>query len=124
MSAQLDLLTNEVEAAFADGRLYLSIDPPTDGARMGAYIGCRFDDEDVVVVHVISKPQGGEIRGYALTTDGALRVRTPSYVGRWDELDAAVLSRVAGAKSVAPYGADLNGVFDVAKWPGRSEVKP
>jgi hypothetical protein len=90
-----------IEAAFADGRFYLQVDAPSDGDRIGGYIGQQLRDR-VRVVHVISKPAGGEIRGYVVTEDRALRLRTPCYSGHWPALDEAVRTRT-GAGSIAPY---------------------
>lgn len=98
--------SNDVEAAFADGRLYLVIDPPrpldawrlsfvgADGYRRGGVA------ETMRLVHVISRPAHGECIGYVLTEDGALRLRLPNYAGEWPEMDAAVLARVDGAQKV------------------------
>lgn len=98
---------NEVEAAFASGSVWLVVDEPRKpyGRHEGAYVGESPRDADLVLVHVMSKAHSGECRGYVLTTDGALRLRLPCYTGEWPEMDAAVLARVPGARSVAPYRA-------------------
>lgn len=97
--------SNEVEAAFGDGRLYLIVDPPRplDAWRL-SFVGADFyrgrADETMRLVHVISRPSGGECVGYVLTEGGALRLRLPNYAGDWPEMDAAVLARVDGARKV------------------------
>lgn len=100
--------SDDVEDAFADGRLFVVVDPPRPhGNRSAAFAGCNGIKYDAPIrfVHVVSKPAGGEIRGYVLTEDGVLRGRVPCYTGDWPEIDAAVLARVAGARSVLPVGA-------------------
>lgn len=96
-----------VDAAFGDGRLYLTID---EAMALGRALGrgwnfagdAKADPADLVrVVHVMSRPSGGEIRGYVLL-DGALRQRGPCHHGSWPVLDAAVLARVPGASRVVP----------------------
>lgn len=101
-----------VAAAFADGRLSLVVD---DAMPLGRALGGRgwnfagdakADSADIArVVHVMSKPAGGEIRGYVLI-DGALRQRGPCYAGPWPVLDAEVLKRVPGASRVIAIGGD------------------
>ncbi|MGE0444537.1 MAG: hypothetical protein AB7P99_04860 [Vicinamibacterales bacterium] len=97
MQGTLDFagVANEVDAAFADGRLYLIVDAQVkdvgwrcfyEGQQPGVY-------ETGSIVHVMSKPAGGEIRGYLLI-DGRLHLRLPSYTGDWPEMDAAVAQRV------------------------------
>lgn len=105
---------NPVTEAFKAGRIYVEIDPPRPlGGRAAAFVGDRVVDvhEPVRIVHVMSKPAGGEIRGYVLTVaDGQLRLRLPCYTGRWDEMDAEVLARVPGARAVTAYDVDHAGV--------------
>jgi len=95
---------NEVEDAFGNGHLYLLIDEPKPLAYLQLWFSGdrsykRGPDEKYRLVHVISKPAGGEIRGYVMTGDGSLRMVGPNYRGDWPELDAAVLKRT-GAKRV------------------------
>ncbi len=102
-----------VAEAFRDGRVYLQIDPPRPlGGRAAAFVGDRAiaPTATIRLVHVMSKPAGGEIHGYVLTEDGALRLRLPCYTGPWPEMDAEVLARVPGARSVAPYAPGAGGV--------------
>ena len=75
-----------VEDAFADGRLFLIFDDPKPYRD-------RF-------VHVMSRPAGGEIRGYIFDGDNRLRIRQPNYHGHWPELDLAVAKRT-GAEVAA-----------------------
>ena len=106
---QLPLLLsrNAVEQAIADGHLSIVVDPER---RLGNYgfVGDRNYGPEIPirVVHVMSRPAGGEIRGYVLV-DGELRLRIPCYTGHWPEMDAAV-SRHIGA-SVAPYECSAGG---------------
>lgn len=103
----------QIEAAFTEGDLYLLIDKPRPhgGRLFSAFVGDRevTDGTPLVLVHVMSKPARGEIRGYIMTPDGALRLRLPEYTGHWPALDAAVLARVPGAKAVAPYTPATDG---------------
>jgi len=85
--------------AFDDGVLYLHVVPRqkyyrdwSGHVRAGEYMsseGARF-----TTVHVISRPAGGEIRGYIQIEDGALLLRTPAYPPDWPELDAEVSRRL------------------------------
>ena len=89
-----------VEAAFLDGRLSLLIDGPTKEPMWRFnYAGGHGSQAEGRLVHVLSRPAGGEIRGYVLTSDGVLRLRMPCYSGRWPEMDEAVRVRV-GASTV------------------------
>lgn len=99
-----------IEAAFADGRLRLLIDEPRSRQHFASmFVGEKVArGEQLRVIHVLSRPAGGEIRGYVLTDDDVLRLRLPEYAGAWPALDAAVSSRV-GARSVAPYAVDQSG---------------
>lgn len=84
----------DVESAFIDGRLYIVVN---DECRLNPHL--LFEerpakwDERGRIVHVISKPAGGEIRGYIMI-DGALHLRLPNYAGDWPDLDAAVARRL------------------------------
>lgn len=87
-----------VEEAFELGDLRVEVDDPVPVTRQtAAFVG---DDlvkpgTQVRVVHVISKPARGEVRGYVLVEgETALRLRTPCYSGDWPEMDAAVQRRV------------------------------
>lgn len=83
-----------VEAAFEDGRIFIQVD---EERTLHPYLS--FVDRPAkwngkgALVHVISKPAGGEIRGYVLI-DGRLHMRLPNYAGDWPELDAAVTRRL------------------------------
>ena len=91
---------SDVEAAFLDGRLSLLIDGPTKEPMWRFnYAGGHGSQAEGRLVHVMSRPAGGEIRGYVLTSDGVLRLRMPCYSGRWPEMDEAVRVRV-GASTV------------------------
>lgn len=102
-SGQSELqFANDVEAAFADGRVSLIVDPPVIySSRMSMFEGSiklrDLDEHRIRWVHVMSKPAGGEIRGYALI-GSELRVRLPNYAGPWPEMDAAVAARIAKAE--------------------------
>lgn len=87
---------SDVAVAFARGRLFVEVDPPRKNRWMADFVGKdTFDsDADLRIVHVVSGPAGGEIRGYVLTEDGALRLRLPAYPHAWPELDTEVLRRV------------------------------
>lgn len=86
---------DDVRAAFGDGRLYLRVEARgkyssewsghVRAREAMALYGCSFQ-----TVHVISRPAGGEIRGYIQIDGGALLLRTPAYPPDWPELDCAV----------------------------------
>lgn len=87
----------EERRAFEDGRLYLLVQegrysPDWSGhVCAGRYLQARGAPHRTV--HVISRPAGGEVRGY-ITIDGSpLFVRTPVNV-TWDALDAEVSRRL------------------------------
>ena len=86
----------DVEAAFVDGRLYI-IEDAKKQLGHSAPSGKRWDDSGSLV-HVISRPAHGEIRGY-VRIDGKLHVRYPARPEQWDELDAVVSARL-GAEVV------------------------
>jgi len=84
----------DVDEAFSDGRLSLLVLPVRRAGQYYAYEGRTLDHDEAHTVHVMSKPAGGEIRGYMLMPDGSLRLRLPNYTGAWPEMDAAVERRV------------------------------
>lgn len=102
----MQAIQNEVEAAFADGRLYLILGEVQPLTRLTAdFVGA--DSYGVKAagklrwVHVISKPAGGEIRGYAIVEgENVLRIRLPNYRGDWPELDNAVQERTHATGTV------------------------
>lgn len=101
MQAELNLdYSATVEQAFADGRLSIIVDDETSLQWHLGFVG-RPDKWDCrgAIVHIISKPAGGEIRGY-VRIGNALHLRLPNYAGDWPELDAAVERRL-GATVVA-----------------------
>lgn len=89
--------------------LTVQVDEPTTvggGGKLGlGRLGACVGDEDfaptdlVRVVHVMSKPAGGEIRGYVLDAQGGLRLRLPAYAGDWPELDRAIVESLAGYRA-------------------------
>ncbi|WP_163869637.1 hypothetical protein [Myxococcus eversor] len=105
MVLELSDEASEVPRAFDDGRLYLLVDTPvrSSGHRDSGVCGGNAADADGMVtwVHVISRPAGGEVRGYA-RVGGELRLRLPAYPLEWHELDAEVLHRIGCARVVAP----------------------
>jgi len=83
-------------AAFADGRLYLLVFE-RDSYHSRAW-GGHVDEARHIgttgafkTVHVMSKPAGGEIRGYVVL-DGKALQRLPVF--HWPELDAEVERRL------------------------------
>lgn len=91
---------NEVEDAFADGRLSLLQYPVRRAGHGFAYVGRQIEDDEATTVHVMSKPAGGEIRGYMRMPDRSLRLRLPCYTGDWPEMDEAVRRRVDAAEVI------------------------
>lgn len=89
--------SGEVEAAFADGRLSVIVDPARSLQPYLSFVGSppKWDGHGALV-HVVSRPAGGEIRGYILIGN-SLHLRLPSYAGDWPELDAAVARRLGKA---------------------------
>jgi hypothetical protein len=87
--------SGDVEQAFTDGRLYVEIDEPRSISPHLAFVNrpAKWDGRGSLV-HVISRPAGGEIRGYVLI-EGKLHMRLPNHAGDWPELDAAVARRVS-----------------------------
>lgn len=85
---------NEVEEAFADGRLSIIVDDEKTLNPHLWFVGypTKWDGRGALV-HVMSRPSRGEIRGYVLI-DGVLHMRLPNYAGDWPDLDAAVESRL------------------------------
>lgn len=96
-------LAEEVKAAFEDGRLRVEVDEPVSvGNYTSAVAGGGLEPGGKVTwVHVISKPAGGEIRGYAKIGD-ELRLRLPAYPMHWDEVDAEVCRRLGCTRVVLP----------------------
>lgn len=74
--------TSGVAAAFERGDLYL-LDSESACSAYG-----RFRK-----VHVISKPAGGECRGYMSIEDGPWLPSSPCYSGEWTEMDREVERR-------------------------------
>jgi len=94
---------NDVESAYAIGRLVIEVDEPCKAASTNTYfVGHRqiHDHEEIRIVHVVSRTAGGEVRGYVIAR-GTLRLRGPAYAGVWSEMDALV-ARVTGAQ-LEPY---------------------
>jgi hypothetical protein len=90
---------DEVAEAFADGRLSLIVDKPQDyHHRLSMFAGSQSYSGEIRWVHVMSRPAGGEIRGYALLESGDLRLRLPDYTGHWPEMDAAARAAIAKAE--------------------------
>lgn len=85
------------------------IGKPYGGGYIGAFIGdSAFSvDDRIRVVHVISKPAKGEIRGYVWIGD-ELRLRLPARPGDWPALDAYVAHEL-GAR-VVPYRLTVSGM--------------
>ena len=95
--AILPLATPEDEA-FEDGRLTIIMTEHlhyhrgfSGHVRSGEFI--RWEGDKFATVHVVSKPAGGEIRGY-VRLGGVLFLRTPAYPPSWDDLDLAVSKRL------------------------------
>lgn len=72
--------------------LYILVDSPTrhmgDSRSAAARCNVRIGD-DYQLIHVISRPAGGEIRGYVLS-GGVAVLRRHSHPEKWPEVDAAV----------------------------------
>lgn len=86
---------SDLRRALEEGALRIEVDEPRELRSTKGRITFNgdeaFDAETRVrVVHVISKPAGGEIRGYAIV-DGELYGRGP-YHTDWPALDALVRS--------------------------------
>lgn len=86
--------SSDVETAFGDGRLSIIVDDERSLSLHLSFIArpAKWDGRGAVV-HVVSRPAGGEIRGYVLIA-GVLHLRLPNYAGEWPELDAAVERRL------------------------------
>lgn len=95
----------DVAAAFVDGRLSVRVDEPTrsSGQRDSMVCGGSAADSEGMVtwVHVMSKPAGGEVRGYAKVGQ-ELRLRLPEYVVEWTALDAEMCRRIGCVRVVRP----------------------
>lgn len=96
MTRESDLPSDE-RAAFDDGRLYLIIDS----------ISSR-DLGSVDLVHVMSRPACGEIRGYWSPKDSGepWRIRLPNYTGDWAALDTEV-TRITGRAVAAMLASEV-----------------
>lgn len=93
--------SGEIEAAFADDRLFIEVDAEKQLHPYLSFVDRPAKWDGVgALVHVISRPAGGEIRGYVLI-DGKLHLRLPNYAGNWPELDAAVARRINARSAVA-----------------------
>lgn len=57
---------------------------------------------------VISPHAGGEVRGYRLTADGRAWLGSPTYGGKWPDLDAAVARALE--VEVVPYRISPGGI--------------
>lgn len=101
MQTELPLeYSNDVESAFADGRLSIIVDDErTLDPRRSSFVArpVKWDGHGAFV-HVMSSPAGGEIRGYVLIK-GALHLRLPNYAGEWPELNTAVERRLNARKA-------------------------
>lgn len=81
------------------GALYVGVDAEmvadVDFLRGANFVGCGqvVPGDRLAFVHVMSRPAGGEIRGYVLY-DGQLRLRLPCYTGAWPEMDRVVAEAV------------------------------
>jgi hypothetical protein len=95
--------SGEVEAAFGDGRLYIEVDDEKRHSPHLSFIDRAAKWDGIgAIVHVISRPAGGEIRGYVLIA-GKLHLRLPCYSGPCAEMDAAVARRVLGAAAAESF---------------------
>lgn len=85
---------SEVETAFSDGRLSILVDEERNLNPHLSFVACppKWDGRGALV-HVISKPAGGEIRGY-VRIGNVIHLRLPNYAGEWPDLDAAVEKRL------------------------------
>lgn len=103
--ALADEHANDIAAAFQDGRMYLIVDKPVRscGYRDSMVAGGEAADPDgnVTWVHVISKPAGVEMRGYARVGD-ELRLRLPAHPVEWPEVDAEVCRHLRCTRVVLP----------------------
>ncbi|MBZ4398657.1 hypothetical protein [Myxococcus sp. AS-1-15] len=103
MVLELGTEDTEVRDAFADGFMYVLVSRPerSAGHRDSMVCGGNAADASGMVrwVHVMSKPAGGEVRGYALVGD-ELRLRLPAHPESWPEVDAEVCKRLECARVV------------------------
>lgn len=96
---ELPAHASEVEAAFENGVLSLLVtergryDSRSWGGHAGAGAKISYDGP-FASVHVMSRPAGGEIRGY-VRINGVLHLRLPAYPSQWDELDIEVSRRLS-----------------------------
>lgn len=102
MTTQLTLtIDNEVAAAFERGDLYLH-----DSEAASHYYG------RIRKIHVMSKPAGGEIRGYMSIEGGPWLPANPCYSGEWAEMDREVEKR--REITIAPYRVTAGGSVETA----------
>jgi hypothetical protein len=97
-------------AAFGDGRLGLLITNHEAYHRglsghVRAGITAAFDGQPCYVIHVMSKPAGGEIRGYIWVGD-AVYIRLPLRM-EWIELDQIVCNRLGLTVVIDESGTTL-----------------
>src|SRR5690606_8021675 len=85
-----------VARAFDDGRLYF-----VESAHWDSW------GVHVTRLSVISKPAGGEIRGYDRRDDGPWLPSTPCYTGEWRGMDREV--EVRRGIPIAPYHVLVGG---------------
>lgn len=94
---------NEVEAAFTAGNVYLIVDAPKRfGYFAPGFVDARSvgHNDELRLVHVISRSAGGEIRSYVLDESNVLHLGRPAYTSDWPEMDAAVAQRVSATRVV------------------------
>lgn len=92
----------EVREAFAEGTLRVEVDAPVGAGNLTSHVAGGLElGGQVTWVHVLSKPAGGEIRGYAKVGD-VLRLRLPAYPVHWTELDAEVCERLGCVRVQLP----------------------
>lgn len=95
--------------------LFIDVDPPrrfTVDARDPAR--SRRDlapGDEYMVIHVISKPAGGEVRGYVLAK-GVAFVRYPTTPRDWPEVDAALASAIGVTINHVPQQQDRSEVMN------------
>lgn len=98
-----------VSDAFEDGRFYLLTKEATYHSGFAGHVRAphyvQAAGEPCRTVHVVSRPAGGEIRGYIQISEGALLLRTPAYPLDWPELDEQMSVRM-GLPVVVSEGLD------------------
>ena len=99
----------DIRDAFAAGRLCLIVDAPRELDRVPFVGDAMHEGARGRVVHVMSRPAGGEIRGYVmLDDDGMLRERCPRPI-RWREMDLVVAERLGASRIVRHSAHDPGG---------------